>query len=151
MMRMTTILAGLVLASAMSTTAMAESDPAERALEYRQGAFNAMAWSFGPMAAMVKNKMPYDAALFTMHAERVAFLAHLPLEGFVPGSKIGDTTAKQEVWDNADDFRLGMEGLISEANKLVTVSQAGDLDAIRPQFGALGKTCKGCHDDYRTE
>ncbi|RLA11999.1 MAG: cytochrome c, partial [Gammaproteobacteria bacterium] len=61
MMRMTTILAGLVLASAMSTTAMAESDPAERALEYRQGAFNAMAWSFGPMAAMVKNKMPYDA------------------------------------------------------------------------------------------
>jgi cytochrome c556 len=41
--------------------------------------------------------------------------------------------------------------MIDEAQKLLTVAQAGDLDAIRPQFGALGKSCKNCHDDYRTE
>jgi len=150
-MRGTKILAGLLVASVMSVPVMADDDPAERALEYRQGVYNAMAWSFGPMAAMVKGKMPYDAALFTLHAERVAFLSHLPLEGFIPDSRVGDTTAKQDVWDNADDFKLRMEEMISEAGKLATVSQSGDLDAIRPQFGALGKSCKGCHDEYRTE
>ena len=150
-MRTPTVLAGMALAALLSTPAMAERDQAENALEYRQGVFNAMAWSFGPMAAMVKNKMPYDAALFTKHAERVAFLAHLPLEGFIPDSRVGDTTAKQDVWDNADDFKAKMETLIEESARLATISQVGDLDAIRPQFGAVGNSCKSCHDDYRTE
>ena len=150
-MRTPTVLASLALAAALSNPVMAERDQAENALEYRQGVFNAMAWSFGPMAAMVKNKMPYDAALFTKHAERVAFLAHLPLEGFIPDSLVGDTTAKQDVWDNAVDFKAKMETTIEESAKLVTVAQGGDLDAIRPQFGAVGKSCKSCHDDYRTE
>lgn len=150
-MRITTILASLALAATWSINVVADDDKAEHALEYRQGVYNAMAWSFGPMAAMVKNKMPYDAALFTEHAERVAFLSHLPLEGFIPDSRVGDTTARQEVWDNADDFKSRMQTMIDEAQKLAAVAQAGDLDAIRPQFGAVGKSCKGCHDDYRTE
>ena len=150
-MRTPTVLAGVALAALLSTPAMAERDQAENALEYRQGVFNAMAWSFGPMAAMVKNKMPYDAALFTKHAERVAFLAHLPLEGFIPDSRVGDTTAKQDVWDNADDFKAKMETMIEESARLATISKGGDLDAIRPQFGAVGNSCKSCHDDYRTE
>jgi cytochrome c556 len=141
----------MVLTALLSTPAMAERDQAENALEYRQGVFNAMAWSFGPMAAMVKNKMPYDAALFTKHAERVAFLAHLPLEGFIPDSRVGDTTAKQDVWDNADDFKAKMDTMIEESAKLAKVAQGGDLNAIRPQFGAVGNSCKSCHDDYRTE
>ncbi len=150
-MRASTLLASLLVTTAISSTVLADEDMAEHALEYRQGVYNAMAWSFGPMVAMVKNEMPYDAELFTKHAERVAYLSHLPLEGFIPDSRIGDTTAKQEVWDNADDFRAQMETMIDEAQKLLTVAQAGDLDAIRPQFGALGKSCKNCHDDYRTE
>ncbi len=133
------------------TAVQAGDDGAEDALEYRQGVFNAIAWSFGPMAGMVKNQMPYDAALFTKHAERVAFLAHLPLEGFIPDSRVGDTTAKPEVWENSADFEQQMQAMIDEAEKLYEVSKAGDLDAIRPQFGAVGQSCKGCHDDYRTE
>ncbi|MEL0081447.1 MAG: cytochrome c [Gammaproteobacteria bacterium] len=150
-MRIKTIMASLSVAAVLSFPALAERDRAESALEFRQGAFNVIAWSFGPMAGMVKNKMPYDAALFSEHAERVAYLAKLPLEGFIADSKVGDTTAKQKVWDQPEEFKAQMDAMIREADKLVEVAKAGDLDAIRPQFGALGNTCKECHDDYRTE
>ena len=138
-MRGAKLIAGLLAATVLSSVAVADDDMAEHALEYRQGVYNAMAWSFGPMAAMVKNKMPYDADLFTLHAERVAFLSPLPLEGFIPDSRIGDTTAKQEVWDQADDFKMQMEKMIEEAQKLATVAAAGDLDAIRPPVWRTGK------------
>ena len=145
------LLAATALLTATVTPVMAQGDPAEDALNYRLGVFRTMAWSFGPMVAMVKNKMPYDAALFTQHAERVAFLSHLPLEGFIPDSRIGDTTAKPEVWTERAEFEAQMDSMIMEAEKLFEVSKAGGLDAIRPQFGALGKSCKTCHDDFRTE
>ena len=149
-MTLRSILAASVLLAA-TTPLLAQGDPAEDALNYRIGAFRTMAWSFGPMVAMVKNKMPYDAALFSQHAERVAFLSHLPLEGFIADSRIGDTTAKPEVWTERAEFEIQMDTMISAAEKLFEVSKAGDLDAIRPQFGALGKSCKSCHDDFRTE
>lgn len=150
-MKFRSILAATMLLTASATPLMAQGDPAEDALNYRLGVFRTMAWSFGPMVAMVKNKMPYDAALFSQHAERVAFLSHLPLEGFIADSRIGDTTAKPEVWTERAEFEIQMDTMISAAEKLFEVSKTGDLDAIRPQFGALGKSCKSCHDDFRTE
>ena len=150
-MKFRSILAATMLLTASTTPLMAQGDPAEDALNYRLGVFRTMAWSFGPMVAMVKNKMPYDAALFSQHAERVAFLSHLPLEGFIADSRIGDTTAKPEVWTERAEFEIQMDTMISAAEKLFEVSKAGNLDAIRPQFGALGKSCKSCHDDFRTE
>jgi len=29
------------------------------------------------------------------------------------------------------------------------MAQTGDLDAIKTQFGETGKSCKGCHEDFR--
>ena len=150
-MKFRSILAATMLLTASATPLMAQGDPAEDALNYRLGVFRTMAWSFGPMVAMVKNKMPYDAALFSQHAERVAFLSHLPLEGFIADSRIGDTTSKPEVWTERAEFETQMDTMINAAEKLFEVSKAGNLDAIRPQFGALGKSCKSCHDDFRTE
>jgi len=34
---------------------------------------------------------------------------------------------------------------------LVSVSQSGDLSAIKAQFGEVAKSCKGCHDKFRTK
>jgi len=38
-----------------------------------------------------------------------------------------------------------------EVAKLNTVAKAGDIAAIRAQFGEAGKACKACHDDYRKD
>ena len=41
--------------------------------------------------------------------------------------------------------------MIAEAAKLSQVARNGDLAALKGQFGETGKTCKGCHDDYRKQ
>ena len=35
--------------------------------------------------------------------------------------------------------------------KLVAASKSNTMDTLKPAFGAVGKTCKGCHDDFRNQ
>ena len=132
--------------------AAGEPTPAERAVGYRQGVFHAIAWNFGPMAGMVKGEMPFDAKDFALRAERVAFLSTLPLEGFIPDSRVGKTDAKQEIWDNMDDFKSKMETFQTEAAKLAEAAKtASAVDSLKPQFGKVGQSCKDCHDNYKED
>ena len=39
----------------------------------------------------------------------------------------------------------------AEVAKLAAVAKGGDLNAIKPQFGAAGASCKACHDVYRNK
>lgn len=50
-----------------------------------------------------------------------------------------------------DKFRMGMEKLQTETAKFAQVSRSGDLAMIKPQFGEVAKTCKACHDNYRSK
>jgi cytochrome c556 len=129
-----------------------EPTPAERAVGYRQGVYHAIAWNFGPMAGMVKGEIPFDAKAFALRAERVAFLSTLPLEGFIPDSRVGKTAAKAELWENMDDFKAKMETFQTEAGKLAEAAKtASAIDALKPQFGKVGQACKDCHDKYKED
>ncbi len=124
----------------------------EDAVHYRQGVYTALGWNFGPMAGMVKGEIPFDAKAFALRAERVAFLSTLPLEGFIPDSRVGKTDAKQEIWDNMDDFKSKLETLQTETAKLAEAAKtATALDALKPQFGKVGPSCKDCHDEYKED
>lgn len=130
----------------------AESTPAERAVGYRQSVFHVIAGNFGPLAGMVKGEIPFDADTFAVRAERVAFLSALPLEGFIPNSRVGKTEAKAEIWDNMDDFKAKMETFQTEAGKLAQAAKtASAIDALKPQFGKVGQSCKDCHDKYKED
>lgn len=136
---------------AVTLNAGAQIKP-EDAVHYRQGVYTALGWNFGPMAGMVKGEIPFDAKAFALRAERVAFLSTLPLEGFIPGSRVGKTEAKAEIWDNMDDFKSKLETLQTESAKLAEVAKtATALDAVKPQFGKVGQACKDCHDEYKEE
>ncbi len=139
---------GLAGALAMASTVAVAVKP-EDAIDYRQGVFQAIKWHFGTMGAMVKGKMDYDADDFTRRAEIVSQLSHLPWEGFVEGSYSGDTDALPAIADNWDKFEGGSNMLMEKTAALVTAAKTGDMDQIRPAFGEVGKTCKGCHDNFK--
>ena len=141
---------GMTAVVLMGST-LATATDIEDAIEYRQGVYNTIKWNFGPMAAMVKGKIDFDAAEFSRRADVVAVLAKLPREGFIDGSDVGDTDAKPEIWENKDKFNEGMDALAKNAAALADAAKSGDMDVIKPAFGTLGKTCKGCHDDFRVE
>lgn len=140
-----------IAAAAITMSATAGAVDADKAIEYRQGVFNAMKWHFGPMVGMIKGKIDYDAADFERRAKLIAALAQMPQEGFAEGTDAGDTDAKAEIWENKAKFDQGMKMMVEKSAALAEVAKSGDMAKIKPAFGALGKTCKGCHDNFREE
>lgn len=142
---------GVALAAAFASTAFAQAQP-DRAIQYRQGIFKALGWNMGPMAAMVKGERPYDKDLFLRQAMRIEQLAAMPWEGFGAGTDTGaPTKAKAEIWKDAAKFKQHGDALQAEAGKLVAAAKAGNLDAVKGPFGAVGKACSNCHDDFRAK
>jgi cytochrome c556 len=149
---MNRLLVALLLTVCSSLLAgLAFAQKPEDAIKYRQGVYRVIGWNFGPMAAMAKGEKPYDAAAFARHAEIVAFMSKLPLEGFIPGSENGETKAKPEIWLDMDDFKAKLEKMQNEAAKLAEVAKGGDFSAAKAQLGETGKACKACHDKYRNK
>ena len=108
-----------------------------------------IAWHFKPMGAMVKEKIDWNLADFQDHANAVAALARLPINGFIPDSDFGDTHAKSIIWEEPDDFAEKMQAFVDQAGNLQEIAQNGDRDQISDQFIQTARTCKSCHKKYR--
>jgi cytochrome c556 len=140
-----------VCAVAFAAGAVAQMKP-DVVIGYRRSAMTMIGWNFGPMGAMVKGKVAFDAKEFARHAERVAFLAPQIAEGFAKGSDKGaETDAKAEIWSNPDDFKAKIDDFIEQSRQLAEVSRGGDEAKMKDQFKKVGGTCKACHDKYRNE
>ena len=148
---LTIVLATASFTAASSAMADEEKSPEEQAIRYRQGAFTMIKHHFGPMAAMVKGDVEFNAAEFTKNAEAVAALSKFPINGFVAGSYSGETEAKADIELNAEDFKKKMETFQVEAATLAEVAKGGDMAAIKPQFGKVGESCKACHKEYKED
>lgn len=59
------------------------------------------------------------------------------------------TEAKQVIWSRWEEFIALSEDLERESAKLSEIATSGDEKAIRKQYAAVAKTCRGCHKDFR--
>jgi len=138
------------LLGATSSAALAEGS-VQGAIDFRESVMTTYKWYMGPMGAMVKGKIPFDAALFKSRAEGLANASRLDVsEGFPKGS-LGESEAKPEIWDNWDDFLSKYQSMQDEAVKLQQVAATGDEAAIKAQFAKTGETCGSCHKKYRSK
>ncbi len=142
---------GLVLAAGIAGAAHAQAPfaKAENAIKYRQSAMFIMGQHFGRLGPVVKGERPYNKDEVAKNTAIAAEMSKLPWEGFVAGTDKGETSAKPEIWTDAAKFKSAAEKMEQEMSKLAQVAKGGDLNAIKAQFGATGKACKSCHDDFR--
>jgi cytochrome c556 len=140
----------VVTLAAAGAAALAQQKPKD-AIKYRQSALFIVGQNFGPIAAMVQGKIPYDKDDAARRAAIVDFVIKLPWPAFAPGTEEGDTKAKPEIWLDMDDFKAKAKDVQEEAAKLAQVAATGDFDALKTQVGATGKACKACHDKYRNK
>jgi|UniRef100_UPI0040485181 cytochrome c556 len=119
----------------------------EDAIKYRQSAFTVMANSFGKIGAVVKGEAPYNKDDVAKNAAIVTMLSTLPWQAFGPGTEGGN--AKPEIWSDNAKFKSAAEKMQLAVVDLNTAAQSGNQDAIKKAFGAVGQTCKGCHDDFK--
>ena len=59
------------------------------------------------------------------------------------------TRAKAAIWGKSQDFEAAQKRFADEAPKLLAAANAGDVGAVKMQFGQVGKACKNCHDTFR--
>ena len=150
-MRLALVASSLLAACAGITIATAAVKP-ETAIHYRQSVYTMIGCNFAPLAQMVKGNSPWNAAEFSRHAERIAFLAPQLPEGFPAGSGSGaETEAKPEIWSDAAGFKAKMDDFIKQSEQLAAVAKSGDEAKMKEQFKATAGTCKACHDGYRVD
>jgi len=72
------------------------------------------------------------------------------LDFFPPGSLSEDSRAKPEIWAKWAEFSKHPEKVRQAARELAVAAKAGDEEAVKVKFKALGEACKGCHESFRT-
>lgn len=131
----------------------ADKSPFERpedAVRYRKAAFTLIGEHMGRIHDELKASRP-DAQRLRTSAEFIAFVSVAPWEAFgADTATFKGSKARAEIWKDRARFDKLAENMRGEARKLSTTA-GGDIAAIREQFGNLGKTCKACHDDYKSK
>lgn len=148
-------LAPWVLAAAavtLSAPASAQFAKPEDAIKYRQSAMTVMSTHFGRVAAMANGRIPFDAKMAADNAAIAETMSKLPWAAFGEGTDKGATTrAKPEIWSDNAKFKDASEKMQGEMIKFAAVAKGGNIDAIKAAAGAVGGSCKACHDNFRKE
>lgn len=140
----------IISAALLSCLAAAAQDrKIEQSIKHRKAAFTLMSTYFSRLLQTVEGDRPFDKALVAADAKTVALLAHLPWEGFVPGSESGDTKAKEDIWFEEAQFKKLADELQFKSAALAKVAESGDLKAIKTAFNATRDTCNACHKAFR--
>ena len=131
---------------------LAHIEQSEPLQSLRQSYFALLGMTFAPMSDMVKGKIEWKDALFTIWTEDLNHAAQFGVEcGFAPGTEKRMTRAKPNIWSNMDDFQSKLDDFRAAAAKLAETAAAGEPSESRQQFVATGGTCKACHDEYKSQ
>jgi cytochrome c556 len=151
---MNKVLLALTAACALGTAlpAAAQFRKPEDAIKYRQSTMTLLGAHFGRVAAMASGRAPFDAKAAADNAALVATLSRLPWSAFGEGTDMAlPTRAKPEIWKEAAKFKESADSMVAEVAKLDAAAKSGNLDQIKAAVGAVGRSCKACHDKYQSD
>ncbi len=143
------IIACLLLAAAPFAMADGHNADPEVVQEYRSGIYRSIG---GHMTAIVQIvRHGYRIEDVGHHAGSMAALAKITPHIFPEGSGGGDSEALPEIWEQPDEFSQRVQDFIEAADGMVTAAATGDRAQIGGGLQNLGRTCKGCHDNFRAD
>ena len=141
----------VVAATTLLGVAIAQDARVAQQVKLRQSAYTVLGAQMGLMGAMASGRAPYDANAFRAAAERAAAMGNYVPELFPAGSITPSSKAKPELWQEQAEFQRLIKDMQTKVTALATTARGGDLEAIKPAFGATGASCKACHDKYKAD
>jgi len=152
-MKIITRLCMLLVGLSLTAPGIAAQDPLKKAIKARQGEMQLRAFNVGPLFGMAKGKIDYDADLAKKLAGNLKLMLDLDNgRAWAKGSDIdnymGDTTALPNIWTTYPEIANYGKKYVKAVNELAAVAGNG-ADALKSKMGAVGKSCKGCHDEFR--
>jgi cytochrome c556 len=137
------------LAAGVSLEALAQAKP-DVLVKQRQAAMTLQGKYLGPIGAMMKGAVPYNADVVAVNATFLENLARMPWDGFVASTQGEKSKTKPAAYTtDAAKFKTAADALESATAKLGAVARARDEAGVRASFGAVAKACGSCHDDFR--
>lgn len=101
----------------------------------------------GTLGDMAGGKTAFDAAKATEAKAALAAAAGQIVARFTPEEDDPVAEGRPEIWMMFDDFTKKAEALVTAAEAVDVAS----LDGIKAGMGAIGGTCKACHEAYRAK
>ena len=143
--------------SSLAVTAAATAAPVgkaevARAMHERREGMEQIGKATKAAGRALKSSTP-DLATIRTSAATIARLAPKTGSWFPAGSgpEAGKTGAKSAIWQKPGDFAAKVRAFEQSAAAFKAAAQSGDRARIAASFGALGNSCKACHQSYRSE
>jgi cytochrome c556 len=138
-------LAGVVVA--------ADLKPEEQ-IETRQAGYTFMSWNMGKIKANLEGD--FSQTQVSAAANAIAGIANSGMGAlYGPGTDkdIGDVKTRVEpaLFTEPEEVGRVATAFVEAANNMAEVAAMGDEAEVKEAFGALGKSCKGCHDKFRKD
>ena len=137
-----------VALGAGASLAFAQAKP-ETLVKQRQAAMTLTGKYMGPMGAMAQGKAPFNAAVVARNAGFLDALSQMPWDGWDASTKDVKSATLPAAFTDTAKFKKAGEDFQAAVGKLVAASKGSDEAATKAAIGAVGKTCGGCHDDFR--
>lgn len=145
------MLSAVALSALVPVLAQAQFARPEQAVRYRQSVFAVMGVHIGQLGAMVNGRVPFDAQQAAANAALVESLSRLPWQAFEEKANLLNTRARPEVWSEPAKFKAAADRMAADSTKLSAAAKTGDPGQLKVAFGALGASCKNCHDDFQKQ
>lgn len=146
------VCSALVVALMSPAVVMTAEPSVKELLHARHEHYEKLGDAFKVVRDQTREDKPDLAAIKT--AAKIVNDASLNQEKWFPagsGPDAGKTRARAEIWTKPADFKAAIKMYSEAAPKLQTAANAGDVAAIKTAFGEVGKSCKNCHDQFRTK
>lgn len=144
------LILGLFAAALAGVPAAEAADDPANVIKYRQMVMSSIGAHIGAIAAVLKGEVSFSGHV-AKHARAMHAASLMIPDIFPPGTDVGETRAKPEIWQNWAKFEAAYKSLQSESGELARVADSGDMAAIGAQLEKVGEACGGCHKPFRKE
>ena len=137
----------LIAGASYGAAVMAQAKP-DVVVKQRQAGMTMVGKYWGPIAGMASGKTPYNAETVARNAPILEVLSKLPWDGFTEATKGEKSKALPTVWTDNAKFKTAGDRMQSAIAQLSKVSKS-DEATVKAALADVGKTCGGCHEDFR--
>jgi len=145
--------AAIITATSVVAEGAKSLDHAEKATENRKAVFTLLGANMGPLGAMAKGKIPLDAKVVEKNALRINQLS-LMIADYTQTDTSAfkvKTAALDKIWQEPKAFSKRINALSKASANLQMTARAADESAIKQAIANVGKSCGGCHDDFKAD
>ena len=152
-MTLNRLLCSAVVAALMTPAVVAMAESSVKELQHaRHEHYEELGDAFKAVRDQTRASSP-DLAALKAAAKKVNDASVNQEKWFPAGSgpEAGKTRALADIWAKPAEFKAAMKMFSDAAPKLNAAANAGDVAAIKTAFGEVGKSCKNCHDQFRSK